>query len=71
LSASERAWLSAHPVIRVAPDPDFPPIEWFDKSGEFRGIAADIVQRAEERLGIRFAIVRCPSWDSVLVRARA
>jgi len=71
LSAAERVWLAAHPVIRVAPDPDFPPIEWFDKSGEFRGIAADVVRRVEEHLRIRFSIVRCPSWDSVLARARA
>lgn len=30
LTEAERAWLMAHPVIRLAPDPEFKPIEFFD-----------------------------------------
>ncbi len=41
MSEEESEWLVAHPVIRLAPDPDFPPIEYFDENGEYRGIAAD------------------------------
>ncbi len=33
LTGGERAWLARHPVIRVAPDPDYPPIESIDKNG--------------------------------------
>ncbi|MCP6657954.1 hypothetical protein NL521_28890, partial [Klebsiella pneumoniae] len=29
LTPEERAWLNAHPVIKLAPDPDFKPIEYF------------------------------------------
>jgi len=27
LDESEKAWLDTHPVIRIAPDPDFAPFE--------------------------------------------
>ncbi len=57
-------------MIRVAPDPDFPPIEWFDAHGEFIGIAADYLSLVEKKLGIRFQIVRCKTWDEVLTKAR-
>lgn len=40
LTADERAWLAEHPVIRLAPDPDFPPIEFIDSNGSYQGIAA-------------------------------
>jgi len=33
LSPSEKAWLNEHPTIRMAPDPDFPPLEFFDEAG--------------------------------------
>jgi PAS domain S-box-containing protein len=70
LTLQEKAWLAKHPAISVAPDPDFPPIEWFDKDGKFTGIAADYVSLVQMQLGITFKIVRCGSWDEVLLKAR-
>jgi PAS domain S-box-containing protein len=70
LSDAEKNWLSEHPVIRVAPDPYFPPIEWIDTSGTFKGIAADYLHFVETMLDVRFEIVRCTTWDEVLSRAR-
>lgn len=69
-SEVEQTWLASHPLIRVAPDPDFPPIEWFDKDGNLVGLAADYLKLVEKRLGVRFTIVRCKSWDEVLAKAR-
>ncbi|MEA1970540.1 MAG: transporter substrate-binding domain-containing protein [Thermodesulfobacteriota bacterium] len=70
LTEGERDWLSAHPVIRIAPDPYFPPIEYFDKNGNYTGIAADYIAILEEKLGIKFKVVRCKSWNEVLEKAR-
>jgi two-component system sensor histidine kinase EvgS len=39
LTAAERKWLEDHPVLRVAPDPDDPPLEFFDKQGRYQGLA--------------------------------
>jgi PAS domain S-box-containing protein len=70
LTPQEKEWLAQHPVVSVAPDPDFPPIEWFDKNGKFTGIAADYVTLVQKQLGITFKIVRYSSWDEVLNRVR-
>jgi hypothetical protein len=33
---AEKAWLQAHPVIRVGIDRDFAPYEWIDSDGNYR-----------------------------------
>jgi len=70
LTLEERIWLDAHPIIRLAPDPDYAPIEFIDERGRFQGIAADYMALVEKMLDIRFTIVRLKSWDEVLRRAQ-
>ena len=70
LTTEEREWLDRHPVIRLAPDPNFPPIEYFDESGHYRGLIADYFPLLEARLGIHFELVRAATWDDVLAMAR-
>ena len=71
LTEAELAWLEAHPVIRVAPDPDFPPFEFFDERGDYVGIAAEYIELLGERLPVTFEIVRLENWTEVLDQARA
>jgi PAS domain S-box-containing protein len=71
LTASERAWLKAHPVIRLAPDPDFPPVEYFDKDGAYSGLTADYVALIEKKLGIHIEIVRLRNWDEIISMAKS
>lgn len=66
LTPEEREWLNAHPVIKLAPDPDFKPIEYFDENGVYRGAAADHIHALEKKLGIRITIVHLQSWDEVV-----
>ena len=70
LTPAEQAWLADHPIIRLAPDPDFPPIEFLDSAGRYQGIAADYAALIERKLGIKFSIVRLKSWDEVLEKAQ-
>lgn len=70
LNADERAWLAEHPRIRVAPDPDYPPVEFFDDRGRYQGIAADTLNLLSKKLGINFEIVHADSWDAVLEMAK-
>jgi PAS domain S-box-containing protein len=70
LTPEERAWLTAHGPLRFAPDPAFPPIEWFDEAGRYRGMVADYFELIQARLGTRIEIVRVSSWDEALRRAR-
>ncbi|MBU0970543.1 MAG: transporter substrate-binding domain-containing protein, partial [Proteobacteria bacterium] len=67
LSHEERAWLKAHPTIRLAPDPQFSPIEFFDPKGNYSGLAADYARLLEQKLGIQFKIIRAPSWEDVIL----
>ncbi|MGQ0618985.1 MAG: ATP-binding protein [Panacagrimonas sp.] len=53
LSLADRAWLAAHPVLRLGVDPDFPPLEFVDKEGRYRGLVADYVALIGARLGVR------------------
>lgn len=67
LTTAERAWLSRHgEAIRLAPDPNFPPFEFFSDEGDYRGIIADYVRRIERRLGVKFRIVRKTAWEDVV-----
>ena len=70
LTGDQRAWLDDHPVIRLAPDPDFAPIEFFE-GDEYVGIAADYVALIEDALGIEFEIVRLPDWAEVEGRSES
>jgi PAS domain S-box-containing protein len=70
LTDQERAWIAAHPTIRLAPDPEFRPIEYFDEKGNYVGMAADYARLIGQKLGIKFEIVRCANWDDVIARTK-
>ena len=71
ITKEERDWLSRHPEIKLAPDPEFLPIEYIDENGEYVGIAADFVALVEKKLEIKITILRCKTWDEVLERSKA
>lgn len=71
LSAEEMAWLAEHPVVRLAPDPDFPPIEFVDKNGNYRGIAADFIHLLESKLPLKFEIVVLKNWNEAIKQAQS
>ncbi|MHC5068542.1 MAG: transporter substrate-binding domain-containing protein, partial [Planctomycetota bacterium] len=69
LTPTERAWLVEHPVVRVAPDPDYAPIEFFDGHGQAHGIAIDNLRALEAIIGIHFEVVEKATWNEVLSAA--
>jgi PAS domain S-box-containing protein len=68
LTTEEKSWLSEIEVIRIAHDPDFPPIEFINENGEYEGIAVEYIRLMEKRLQIDFEVVKCENWDEVLQR---
>ena len=58
LSQTEKAWLTQHPELVLAPAEDFAPYEFFDDKGRYRGMAADYIALLEKRLGIHFRVTR-------------
>jgi signal transduction histidine kinase/ABC-type amino acid transport substrate-binding protein len=70
LNVEQRAWLKEHPVIRLAPDPNFPPLEYFDSQGHYSGLISDYFQLIEQRLNIKIEYVHFNSWEEVLAAAQ-
>jgi len=70
LTPSEQKWIKEHPVILCAPDPDFPPAEFFTASGQYKGLVADYLEIIFNRLGLEMKIVRLEKWVDVLDHAR-
>ena len=72
LSEEERAWLAAHPEIRLGVDPDWAPFEFIDGERGYRGLCADYVQLINERLGLAMAApAAAERWSEVMRKARA
>lgn len=66
LTTEEQAWLEAHPVIRVAADPDYPPFQFENSAGISVGVANDYLKLVAERLGVRFEYTLPESWAEAL-----
>ncbi len=66
LTPAEQRYLQKLGPITVCPDPDWPPYEQMDDSGNFTGIAADLMKLLEQRLGIRFTYIKARDWDEAM-----
>ncbi|GKT20901.1 hypothetical protein ADUPG1_004439, partial [Aduncisulcus paluster] len=60
-TTAEREWLTDHPVIKVAIDPDFAPYEFYD-GNTAQGIAMEYLEYIEFQYNIDFEITHFTSW---------
>lgn len=66
LTAEEKKWLAENDgKIIIAPDPFFPPMEFFDENQQYSGISADLVKLISQKLNIRFKIKKMESWAEI------
>jgi len=70
LSPEELEWTSAHPIIRVCPDPYYPPFEMITSDGVYQGISADLLRIIAERAGLTLEIVPCENWSQCIEKIR-
>ncbi|MFP4294478.1 MAG: ABC transporter substrate-binding protein [Halothiobacillaceae bacterium] len=72
LTAAERRFLAEHPVIRVAIDNFWEPIEFVDEAGRYSGMAADYMALLSDKLGVTFVVSKGVSWSeaSAMLRRR-
>lgn len=68
LTAEERGWLQAHPVIEFYTTNDSEPYQFIAADGSATGIVVDYVRALEKRLGIRFDIrlTKSEQWFKML-----
>ncbi|MBF0355284.1 MAG: transporter substrate-binding domain-containing protein [Alphaproteobacteria bacterium] len=70
LSAEERAWLSAHPNLRLGDDFAWPPFAFLDEQGVYSGISSGYVASISKRLGIGIKPVLGLTWEQVLEKVK-
>ncbi|MBH3427353.1 transporter substrate-binding domain-containing protein [Pseudomonas alkylphenolica] len=68
LSQREERWLSQHPVVRVVVNETAAPLTFFDSAGNFRGIAADLLELIRLRTGLRFEVQRANGISEMIDR---
>lgn len=61
LSEQERAWIAANPVVRIAAEPHFEPVE-FMENGVYKGVSAGYLDAIAEHTGLRFEVVSQKGW---------
>ena len=66
LTPEEKAWLNDHPVIRVAADTDWAPVEFVDEDGEFKGVSIDYLKRISKMLGVEFQFTKDIAWNEAM-----
>ena len=66
LSETERAWIDAHPVVRLGVDPAYPPYSFVDTGGAYSGVSAAFMGRIGDLLGIRFVPVSEFAWPDLV-----
>jgi len=70
LSEAEEQWLQDHPVMRVAIDDTAAPLSFFDDSGHFRGITADLLELIRLRTGLRFEVQHASGIADMIARLK-
>ncbi len=60
-TAEELRWMEAHPVVRIAVDPDWQPFEYV-KDGVYMGLAAEYIAAVSRISGLRFELVDGTRW---------
>ncbi|NRB39148.1 MAG: transporter substrate-binding domain-containing protein [Pseudomonadales bacterium] len=70
LSVEEKRWLARHPVLKVAPDPDFPPLEFIDEQGNYQGLVADYMRLLTQRLGMQLQVIKKNSWQDAVAAVK-
>ncbi|WP_328983852.1 sensor histidine kinase [Thiorhodovibrio winogradskyi] len=68
LNAEERAWIAAHPVLRVGLDPTWAPVEFFDEQRRPQGVSVAHLRLIAERFGLRLDFVAAPNWAAAVAQ---
>lgn len=68
LTDEERAWIKAHPVIRVSNEWEYPPLDFFE-NGQPAGFSIDYLNMVARRVGLRLEYVQ-GTWDNLVAMGR-
>ena len=69
-TAEENAWLADNPIIRVAYDPGWFPIEYINEAGQLSGVTAAYVAEFKRVTGADFQAIQTADWSGALQAIR-
>ncbi|MCG8528076.1 MAG: transporter substrate-binding domain-containing protein, partial [Opitutales bacterium] len=64
LTEEEKLWLKQNPKVRVAALDNWPPFEFIDESGRYRGVHADLFDYLAKQIGLEVELVFRP-WSEL------
>lgn len=64
----ELRWIKQHPVVKVAVDRSWAPIEFVDEAGRLNGISASYLNFLKEKTGIQFKAATELQWPEAVKR---
>ena len=70
LSREEKQWITENPVVRVAPDPHFHPVEFIGDDGQYQGLTADYLQLIGSRTGLTFQTIPTQNFNDSIKKVR-
>lgn len=65
LTAQERKWITAHPVVRYGAEKDWAPYDFINKHGSHDGLTREYLNLISQSSGIKFEAV-ISDWDNLL-----
>ncbi|MGM0380233.1 MAG: transporter substrate-binding domain-containing protein, partial [Bacillota bacterium] len=71
LTNEEKKWIKEHSgEVTIAYTPNYEPVEFLDRSGNYIGMSADYFKLLEQKLNLDFKMVKVDTWDKVLKGAK-
>ncbi len=70
LTTEERAWLKAHPTVRLGVDPAYAPYSFRQEDGSYQGLAMDFATLICRHLGFQMQVVPELNWPQIIDGAR-
>ena len=71
LTAEEKQWINDHKVIRIGGESNWPPFDFIDENGNYRGVTADYIKLLEKRIGVSIDVLGEQSWTETLDMLKA
>jgi two-component system sensor histidine kinase EvgS len=62
----EERWIAQHPTVRVVINDAYAPLTFFDASGNFRGVTADLLELVRLRTGLKFQVSNAPNMNDMM-----
>ncbi len=66
LSKEEQAWLKENKTIRISGPQAFPPFQYIDNDGTFKGMASDYIFYIAKMVGLEVEVIKKQPWPEIL-----